>query len=74
MATDLPKALPPSEGISSPKARAKKHALKRLVHLLARQAAREVIASGVALSPNSTKNDGVRQRANRPTPGRQVAR
>jgi len=73
MATDFANAPPPIEGASSPRQQTPVTAIRRLVSLLARQAAREAIASGVELSPKNTRNAGAKK-PNRPVPGRRVIR
>lgn len=59
MATDFAKAPLLSHGASSPRQRAAASALGRLAGLLARQAAREVIAS-VSVFADSTKKNSLR--------------
>ena len=48
--------------------------LTGLARLLARQAAREVIAFDAAPSSNSKSSDGVRKKSGHPTPDREAAR
>ena len=60
MATDFANAPPPIEGTSTPRQRTPAAAIRRLVGVLARQAAREAVTSGVELSPKITKSTDVK--------------
>jgi hypothetical protein len=58
MGVDFTKVPPPVEGAKSTRRQLPVAAVRRLVALLARQAARKVIGSGDAPSSNSNSKDG----------------